>query len=111
MSDPANPPPAADAGTTFEAQLAAAQRNATLTAQSVQGADTRADVDRSWIARRLILIYIFALAVVVLMLAIQAYTANNWTFASSQAADLLKTALLPIVTLVLGYYFGQAGKT
>jgi len=29
---------------------------------------------------------------------------------ASQAADLIKTAVLPVVTLVLGFYFGSRTK-
>lgn len=32
---------------------------------------------------------------------------NGWTVASEQMFDLLATFVLPVVTLVLGYYFGQ----
>jgi len=36
---------------------------------------------------------------------------TQWANAASQAADLIKAAVLPVVTLVLGYYFGsRSGK-
>jgi hypothetical protein len=36
---------------------------------------------------------------------------NEWGMVGSQAADVIKTAVLPVVTLVLGFYFGsRAGK-
>ena len=49
--------------------------------------------DRSWIARRIINIFVGAIGAVL--------------FLTSQAADVIKTAVLPVVTLVLGFYFGS----
>ncbi len=35
---------------------------------------------------------------------------DEWQDAGDQAVDLIKSTVLPIVTLVLGYYFGRSGK-
>jgi hypothetical protein len=36
---------------------------------------------------------------------------GQWTDAAGQAADLIKSVMLPVVTLVLGFYFGsRSGK-
>ena len=36
---------------------------------------------------------------------------NDFPSVSMSLADLIKTAVVPIVTLVLGYYFGRSGRT
>ena len=35
---------------------------------------------------------------------------GEWQDAGDQAVDLIKSTVLPVVTLVLGYYFGRSGK-
>jgi hypothetical protein len=35
---------------------------------------------------------------------------GEWDAAGTQAVDLIKSTVLPVVTLVLGYYFGRSGK-
>jgi hypothetical protein len=37
--------------------------------------------------------------------------ADGWSGAVSDIEDLVKAAVLPIVTLILGYYFGKSSKT
>ncbi|HTW71055.1 MAG TPA: hypothetical protein VME47_14290 [Acetobacteraceae bacterium] len=39
-----------------------------------------------------------------------ASTQDDWKGIVEDASDLVKTGVLPIVTLVLGYYFGKSGK-
>jgi hypothetical protein len=36
---------------------------------------------------------------------------SDFAVVSKDFADLIKTAVVPIVTLVLGYYFGRSGRT
>ena len=69
------------------------------------------DVDRSWIARQIIHVFVGAVAIVLLLLSVQGYTSGKWSDVVSSASDLIKTAVLPIVTLVLGFYFGKSGKS
>ena len=35
---------------------------------------------------------------------------KDWSSVSGTATDLVKSTILPIVTLVLGYYFGQSDR-
>ncbi len=66
--------------------------------------------DRSWIAKRIIQIFVGAVAAVLILLLLQGVLKGEWSTVASQAADLIKTAVLPIVTLVLGFYFGSRTK-
>ena len=36
---------------------------------------------------------------------------TNWEHASGQALDVLKSVVLTVVTLVLGFYLGQSSKS
>jgi len=35
---------------------------------------------------------------------------GRWDAAATQAVDLIKSCVFPVVTLVLGYYFGRSAK-
>lgn len=72
---------------------------------------TQADQDRSWIARTIIWIFVGAVAGVLSLLLLRGIYTGDWETVTTQAADILKSAVLPVVTLVLGYYFGQSSKT
>jgi hypothetical protein len=74
------------------------------------GTSTQADADRSWIAKSIIRIFVLTVMGVLILLIIHGVRTDKWDTVSERAAELIKTAVLPIVTLVLGYYFGQAGK-
>jgi hypothetical protein len=101
------PPPATLAGLTDRAAIAeSAVGRAT---QVAKGAAERDDDDRSWIGRRIITVFIMAIAGVLFLFFIQGTRNNDWPTAAAGAADLIKTAVVPIVTLVLGYYFGKSG--
>lgn len=45
-----------------------------------------------------------------LFLAIQGITSGAWADLAAHAEEMIKTIVVPIVTLVLGYYFGQSTK-
>jgi uncharacterized membrane-anchored protein len=66
--------------------------------------------DRSWIARQIIWMFVIAVIAVLVILALQGWLTGNWEKVATEATDLVKSAVLPIVTLVLGYYFGQSDK-
>ena len=63
--------------------------------------------DRSEIAR--IIVYLFAGSFVLTLVAIPvlAWTVSDWTDVSEKLLTLLSSVLLPVVTLVIGYYFGS----
>ena len=66
--------------------------------------------DRSWIAKRIIGIFTGVVGGVLAILALGGIKTGEWAAAGNQAVDLIKSAVLPVVTLVLGYYFGRSGK-
>jgi hypothetical protein len=72
--------------------------------QSSRVADAKSEAeDRSWIAR--LILWVFAGILIA-----EGIVTKEWTQVATQAADLVKTSVLPVVTLVLGYYFGRSGK-
>jgi hypothetical protein len=109
MSDtPAAPPQAA--ADPLDSLIAAAETTATQAKGLALETEIRTAADRSWIAKLIIIVFVGALLVILVLFVIEGYATSNWSIAAAQAADLLKTTLVPIVTLVLGYYFGQTGK-
>ena len=59
------------------------------------------------------LVYAGVLALEFILFAVRAWHAKesaDWDKIASDAGDLIKTGVLPIVTLVLGYYFGKSGR-
>ncbi len=67
--------------------------------------------DRSQIARLIINIFVGAVAAVLILLALEGFLDRlSWPDVTTKAADLIKTSVLPVVTLVLGYYFGRSAK-
>ena len=80
-------------------------------ADSTQGLPTRADFDRSRIAMTVMAVYAGAIALSVLFLVWRGRSGrDDFSIVSKEFADLIKTAVVPIVTLVLGYYFGRSGR-
>ncbi len=55
---------------------------------------------------------LFAVAVVLglSLPVVQGVRSGDWHDPMVASADLLKSVVLPIVTLILGYYFGRASK-
>jgi len=84
--------------------LAEIQRTEKQATNAIKRRDPVAE-DRSWVTRWVIGVFLFLLAVVI-------GKAVGWGVDSSlsMAIDLLKTGLLPVVTLILGFYFGQSSK-
>jgi hypothetical protein len=69
------------------------------------------DEARRWIAKTIIWIFVAVVAAVLILLLVQGIMTGNWTAATSQATDLIKSSVVPVVTLVLGYYFGRSGRS
>lgn len=92
-------------------QIAAVERSVGQSSTAVGELPTRADFDRSRIALIVMSVYAGVLGLVLLLLIIRGYhDAKQWGDVTKEAADLMKTAILPIVTLILGYYFGKSGR-
>ncbi len=79
---------------------------------TVHSASTLDDFDRSTIAHTVMYVYAGVMLFGFMLFAVRAWhaTQDDWKSIMSDAGDLIKTAVLPIVTLVLGYYFGKSGK-
>ena len=71
---------------------------------------TRLDEDRSWITRLVLRIFATAIGVYLLFLLVQGIVPGASTAIAGKAEDMIKTIIVPVVTLVLGYYFGQSTK-
>ena len=66
--------------------------------------------DRSWIAKRIIGVFVAMIFAGLGILVVGAAMTDEWQNAGDQSVDLIKSTVLPVVTLVLGYYFGRSGK-
>lgn len=82
--------------------------------KSAQEASSLDDFDRSIIGRIVMYVYAGAIVAGFVLFAIRAWHAtgqDDWAGIMKDAGDLIKTGVVPIVTLVLGYYFGKSGKS
>lgn len=84
---------------------------------ATEEAQRRTSRDRSLIAKCIVRLYVFAVAVVILVvMAIFAYvvhlnettplTTADWKELVAGLVNILSVTVLPVVTLVLGFYFG-----
>jgi hypothetical protein len=114
MSDTPSTPPATgpDRQSALSARIARVEASVNRTIQSVAQQQDRSiqQQDRSWIARWIIRMFVIVIAAVLVILTLQGLLNGDWKQVAMEATDLIKSAVLPIVTLVLGYYFGQADK-
>ncbi len=106
------PAPAQDRQTALSARIARVEASVNKTIESVAQQQARRiqQEDRSWIARRIILMFVIVIGAVMVLLMVQGWRSGDWSQVATEATDLVKSAVLPIVTLVLGYYFGQSDK-
>jgi ABC-type microcin C transport system permease subunit YejB len=51
-----------------------------------------------------------ALLLSLVVLLVAGLASRNWETLAPNVADILKSVVLPIVTLVLGYCFGRGGR-
>lgn len=102
-------PPAEDVEA-LRRQIAEARAQVQMTARAIDQGVAQETSDRSMITRVVIQVFGWSIAAVLLAILAAAYASGKWDTVSTQATDLLKSVVLPIVTLVLGYYFGRAGK-
>lgn len=112
-SDPATAPPAPSAS--LGERIARIESSAGQVQQVVQQSAMRTeDQQKSWIATMIIYIFVavvFFGQMILILRGILSHEANSWEAVTTQSIDLIKSAVLPVVTLVLGYYFGRSGRT
>ncbi len=68
------------------------------------------ETDRSLIGRMVITLYVWVVPVTLLVILANGAVEHTWAATSAEAVDLIKVGVIPIVTLVLGYYFGKSAK-
>lgn len=71
--------------------------------------------DRSKIAKRIVWLFIAACSGILLFIAIAVFwrpdgAVVGWEEAAKQMVVILSSVILPVVTLVIGYYFGSENK-
>jgi hypothetical protein len=106
-----SPPPADAILEAVRQQLSKAASDADVARRAVYNPDQKRDEDRSEIAKQIIYIFTGGIVIVLILLIVDGWATGKWDTVTSQAVDLLKSILLPVVTLILGYYFGQGGKS
>jgi hypothetical protein len=97
---------------TIQARLQAIEEAAKSRATAIQNIPDQLTRQRDWIAKAIIWVFVAAIALGLLILLLEGLAQPYlWSSVATQSADLIKSTVLPIVTLVLGYYFGQSGKS
>jgi len=88
-----------------ESLIDAPQSDADVFGRVRKAFESNVGKDRSAIAKRLVWLYIFSIGATVLYL----ITFALWTHANEfgNISELIKIAVVPVITLVLGYYFGS----
>jgi hypothetical protein len=100
-----------------ERRAASARKSIDDSLAAVEKAPTRDEFDRSTISRVILFVYAGVISAGGILFLFRGWglygtqdNAEGWKELVSEVSDLIKTAVLPIVTLVLGYYFGKSGK-
>jgi hypothetical protein len=106
----APPPPPDQDVDALRRQIAETRAQLAQTARAMDQGQMQEVNDRSMITRVVILVFGGSIGAVLLAIVIAGIASGQAENIATQAADLLKSVVLPIVTLVLGYYFGRAGK-
>lgn len=77
----------------------------------VEAVSAREADDRSMIAKWVMRGAGASVAAVYLFLILKAWATGDWNASAQVAVEILKSVILPVVTLVLGYYFGRSGRS
>jgi len=60
--------------------------------------------------KNVMIIYVVVLITLALSILLGGLFSNDWGAASRGLTEVATTLVLPVVTLVLGYYFGREGR-
>ena len=66
--------------------------------------------DRSRIAIIIVILFAVCLILLIALVLVGAISGLAWNAAADFILDIVKTMVLPVVTLVLGFYFGSAKR-
>ena len=95
---------------TLQDRIAAAERELAETKQASESYSARRQArDRSFIANLVVVTFVFLIAVIALVVLFR-----DWNEVQEPAEFVLKlmsSVLLPVVTLVIGYYFGKSKES
>jgi len=95
----------------IDSQIAAAEQAFKQSQQALEERDKRLQADdRSHIAKLIVWAFVVLMAFVVLTVVIGAGYFGDWNMIAEPAKFLmavLSSVMLPVVTLVIGYYFGK----
>jgi len=94
----------------LEQAFQATQRNVDESREAVEVyAQRRQQDDRSLIAKLIVYAFVALIALVVVIVAVGTFTGNwdKWVEPAKFFLTILSSVLLPVVTLVIGYYFGK----
>ena len=65
---------------------------------------------QTWVTKRIILVFIFCTLIIFLFVFLSYPNQKDWEEPAKFLLSVVTSVLLPIVTLVLGYYFGSENK-
>ena len=93
----------------IEAQIGASVSTRAGLQKAIEAAkDLQLVQDRTFIAKWIVCLYVGSIAVSLLYLIYRGIHGNEDTFVS--ISEIIKVAVVPIVTLVIGFYFGTTRR-
>lgn len=103
-------PPRLEASRLLE-QLARERRFVETAEKTLERVEREAETrDRSTVTMIVMGVFAVALLASIIVLVIASFKSGQWYSLGEQVLDILKSVVLPVVTLVLGYYFGRGGR-
>jgi hypothetical protein len=98
----------------FQTLINEASKSVTANSQIVKDAPDPLARQRDWIGKVIIGVFAGTLCFGFAVLILEGFlvpSGAGWKDVAVQSTDLIKSAVVPIVTLVLGYYFGQTNRS
>jgi hypothetical protein len=114
MSEPQEDDPAKKQLGDLVARINETEKSVTAQSQKVRDAPDPLARQRDWIGKVIISVFAGALFLGFVALVLEGLlvpSGAGWKDVAGQSTDLIKSAVLPVVTLVLGFYFGQANRS
>jgi hypothetical protein len=65
---------------------------------------------RLFIMKNIMLVYVIVVITLALSILVGGFYSGDWAATTRSLTEIATTFVLPVVTLVLGYYFGREGR-
>jgi hypothetical protein len=99
-----------DANESTEARAAALSKEILREKKSLSHSSDENRASRLFIMKNVMLIYVVVLVTLATSIFVGGFFSRDWATVSRGLTEVATTLVLPVVTLVLGYYFGREGR-